>query len=95
VIPEVSTDIGVAIGKHYINGAYEARILQNRDSASVVAKYNVQDRHDFDPDRGLVINQAGVGLVPHRWIISLEKAGYAKAFDISIAWAESMYVRWK
>jgi hypothetical protein len=94
VRPKTSSDVGVAIGKHRIDCHFRATgdILSNR--ASVSARYQVIDKHDFNPELGLEINQWGVGYVPHRWIHYLKDKNMAAPFDIIVIWTEWSYVTW-
>jgi RHS repeat-associated protein len=92
VRPKTSTDVGVALGKHRMNGWFRARVLFSGGDnyvAFVKVTYWIDDKHDFDENKGLGIHQGGVGFVPHIWMKWLENGGEAREFDVHLQWDET------
>jgi RHS repeat-associated protein len=94
-IPNTTTDVGVALGKHYINGMFKAQVLNSDGDkflATLQVVYWVDDIHDFDENKALVIRQAGIGTVPHKWMKWLEDAGKAHEFSVHLEWNEQKLI---
>jgi len=91
VVPDTSSDVGVALGKHYIDGLFVATTSSACSAmyAAVSVVYSVNDRFDFENGKALDLGGLhGVGEVPHRWINSLIEKGRAAEFDVHVEWAE-------
>jgi RHS repeat-associated protein len=95
ITPVVSTDIGVALGKHYLNVQFDAMVWPASRMVEYNAFFFVHDIHDFDPLKKLDLKgSGGIGEIPHEWIISLENNGWAAIFDIYLAWDEKGTIAW-